>query len=198
MSTIHLFGNNNYPITNFGDLEKTLIVNKLMETEFSQRNEEWVGEFLKNIGEAKLQLGDPEIIMDPDGFPYMHLKTVSTGESFKAFVLKNEIPLLLEKTFGVIINPTNSKPDWIFSSGDILNYYLNEAFYTDETIFSKNVNAITIQKDEDILVGAPSEEILPTFVRRSIKEHLQHAGIKNPKSCSLRAITPMKRPCRKI
>ncbi|MHC8950488.1 hypothetical protein [Sphingobacterium hungaricum] len=181
MSTIHLFGNNNNPLTNFGDLEKTIRLNTLMETDFSARDENWISEFLDNLGESNLQLADSEVTILADGFPYMHLKTVSPNENFKAFVIKNELPLLLEKTFGVIINSHHERPDWVLSSGDILNYYLNQEFYTDNSVFSKSDSNIAIGKDEDILVGAPSEAILPLFTRESLREYFVYAGVKNPK-----------------
>lgn len=164
-----------------GDLEKTIIINQLMEVPFEQRNEKWRDDFLSNIAGANLKLGDPEVIMSNDEFPYFQLQTVSAGESFKAFVIENQIDAVLEQGFGIVINPHLSNPDWVFSYGDLVNLKLNGEFYTDKSVFSNTKAYQSIGQNEDILVGQPSEGIFPTPLRNNIREFLQYAGVKTPK-----------------
>ncbi len=164
-----------------GDLEKTITINQLMGTAFSERDEQWRDQFLNHIDGANLKLGEPEVAISKDGFPYIQLQTVSTGESFQAFVIKNQLDTILEQGFGIAINAHLNQPDWIFSYGDLVNLKLNGSFYTDNKVFSDPKEYLGIDKDEKILVGQPSEEIFPNFLRRQIREFLQYSGIKNPK-----------------
>lgn len=173
--------NNNQQDSLLGDLEKTITINQLMGTAFSERDEQWRDQFLNHIDGANLKLGEPEVAISKDGFPYIQLQTVSTGESFQAFVIKNQLDTILEQGFGIAINAHLNQPDWIFSYGDLVNLKLNGSFYTDNKVFSDPKEYLGIDKDEKILVGQPSEEIFPNFLRRQIREFLQYSGIKNPK-----------------
>ena len=165
----------------FGDLEKTIIINNLMTTPFEERNAQWRADFLRNISGANLKLGNPEVVMSDDNFPYFQLETVSTGENFKAIVLDHQLDSILEQGFGVVINAHLSRPDWVFSYGDLINLKLNKEFYTDKSIFSNPKKNQSIGQDEEILVGQPAEEILPAILRANIREFLQYEGVKNPK-----------------
>lgn len=174
--------NKNEQQPNFlGDLEKTIIINQLMEVPFADRNEQWRDDFLSHIAGANLKLGDPEVIMSNDGFPYIQLQTVAPDESFQAFVLQNQLDVILEQGFGVAINAQSGQPDWVFSYGDLVNLKLNHFFYSEVSLFSNPSEYLGIGQDEDILVGQPSEDIFPGYLRRQVKEFLQYSGVKNPK-----------------
>src|SRR5690606_5496513 len=91
------------------------------------------------------------------------------------------LDIILEQGFGVVINAHLEQPDWIFSYGDLVNLKLNGSFYTDNRMFSNPDEYVGISKDEEILVGQPSEDIFPSFLRRHIREFLQYTAVKNPK-----------------
>ena len=174
--------NETNPEVGLGDLEKTVILNSLLEVPFDQRDEKWVSSFLQSIDQANLKLGSPEVVIASDGFPYIQLQTVTTDESFQAFVISKQLPTILMQGFGIVINPQNERPDWVFSYGDICNYELNDTFYSEESIFSKNKEQVVIGQDEKILVGQPSDTILPKYLKKQLREFLQHAGLKTPKA----------------
>lgn len=180
MKTVHLFDNNNTP-NSLGSLEKTIHIQHALETPLAARDAAWIDHFLQNIDECNLQLADTEVAIANDGYPYVHVNTVESGTSFQAFVIKNELETLLRNGFGLVINAKNVKPDWMFSYGDLLNYKLNKEFYTDDSIFSAHGRDFVISPDEKILVGQPSEDILPLQTRQHIREYLGFSGIKNGK-----------------
>lgn len=165
-----------------GDLEKTVTLNALLEIPFEQRDQTWVNTFLDNVAEANLKIGQPEVVIASDGFPYVQLQSVHTDENFQAFVINKQLPTLLMQGFGVVINSQNTQPDWVFSYGDIVNYELNDTFYTETSIFSHNKENVAIGSDEKILVGYPSDSILPKYLRNQLREFLKHAGIETPKA----------------
>lgn len=183
MSTIHLFDDSNNASDNrLGDLEKTIIINNLMEVPFGERDEEWRDTFLTNIAASTLKLAETEVVIGPDGFPYFQLESAPKDQNFQAFVIKNRLKdFVIPKGFGIAINTQYENPDWVFTYGDLVNYFLNDEFYTDNSIFSRKNEQTVIGKDEEILVGQPSEVILPQVARAQLREFLDYYGVKNPK-----------------
>lgn len=89
---------------------------------------------------------------------------------------------LLTSGFGVVINPIPNSADWVLSYGDILNLHLNKTFYTTiETPFSKKKSNTIITANEKVMIGQPSETILPKQTRQLISEFLKMNGVKSPK-----------------
>lgn len=166
-----------------GDLNKTDILFKLVQTPQNERDEKWRQTFLDNIVQASFCCGDPQVITGPDGFPYFQLFLPEPNKEFQCYVIDRlKDDFLLTLGFGVIINPTPNSADWVLSCGDILNLYLNKTFYTTtETPFSKAANDETITKNEKLLIGQPSETILPKQTRKLLSEFLQMNGVKSPK-----------------
>src|SRR5690606_2988269 len=118
----------------------------------------WRDRFLGNIAGANLKLGDPEVILSNDGFPYVQLQTVKNDESAQAYVIEHQLEVLLEQGIGVVVNAHLEQPDWVFSYGDLVNLKQCGSYYTDKSFFSNPKQYNSIGQDEDILVGQPSEE----------------------------------------
>ncbi|QJD94618.1 hypothetical protein HH214_01395 [Mucilaginibacter robiniae] len=166
-----------------GDLEKTELVYNLVQTPKSERDENWQKAFLQNVIQASFRCGEPQVITGPDGFLYFQLFLPEPNKSFQCYVIdKMKDDFLLSSGFGVVINPTPNSVDWVFSYGDILNLHLNKTFYTTEkTPFSRRVNDETIDKNEKVMIGQPSEAILPQQTRQLLAELLKINGVENPK-----------------
>ena len=166
-----------------GDLTKTDILYKLVQTPQNERDETWQQTFLENISQASFRCGDPQIITGPDGFPYFQLFLPEPNKSFQCFVIeKMKDNFLLASGFGIVINPTTNSADWVLSYGDILNLHLNNTFYTTtETPFSRETSDETIAENENVMIGQPSETILPKQTRHLIAEFLKMNEVKTPK-----------------
>lgn len=174
--------NNNVPHEKTqGDLEKTVILQQLMQTAFEARDEQWRDSFLSVIDSAILKMSSQEIVIGKDGFPYLQVETVQPEEQFKAFVISQELPTILQQGLGIVINAQEKHADWVFSYGDIVNLELNDEFYTDDSIFSKQQANLSIQADEQVLIGQPSDTILPKYLRAQLREFLHHFGLRHPK-----------------
>jgi len=168
-----------------GDLEKTVIINTLMQTPFDQRDECWRDRFLGSVDGANLKLSPQEVVIASDGYPYFLLETVRPDENFKAFVINQQLPKILQSGFGVVINMHHARPDWVFSYGDIVNLELNDEFYTNESIFSENQKYVTLSPGEKVAIGQPSENILPLYLRTQLRDFLTQAGVATPKAMLL-------------
>ncbi|MES2138989.1 MAG: hypothetical protein V4511_04735 [Bacteroidota bacterium] len=167
----------------FGDLNKTKEIYNLVKVPPSDRDENWKIEFLSNLSSASFRCGDPQVIKGPDGFPYFQLFLPEPNKSFQCYVIdRMQNDFLLESGFGVVIIQTGKQPDWVLSYGDILNLHLNKTFYTiGKTAFSREMKDEVIQKEEEIMIGQPSETILPKATRKLLDSFLKMNGIKSPK-----------------
>ncbi len=166
-----------------GDLNKTNEIFQLVNVPQEQRDENWNKSFLFNLSKASFRCGEPQVITGPDGFPYVQLFLPEPNKSFQCYVIdRMKDDFLLETGFGIVINPTNERADWVLSNGDILNLHLNNTFYLSEkTPFSKETNDEIISENEQVMVGQPSEKILPSTTRKLLREYLKMNGIQEPK-----------------
>lgn len=181
MSTLHYFDADKNGKNISGNPEKTHAVQQLIRISREQRDQQWIADLLQNIDECTLKLGNPEVAIANDGFPYMNAQTLESDKDRGAFVITNEIDRLIQQGFGIVINAGAGHPDWLFSAGDLLNYRLNGEFYTDNSLFSDHGANFDIPADEKILVGHPSVEILPDIARQHIRDFLENVNVKNGK-----------------
>ncbi len=167
-----------------GDLEKTGIIDQLIKTPHEQRDATWQQAFLAAAAQASFKCGNPQLISGPDGFPYFQLFLPEANKAFQCYVINHmKDDFLLSSGYGVVINPTAEQPDWVFTYGDIVNLHLNQTFYTTEkTAFSRNALQDEVLKEkEEVLVGQPSESLLPAATRQVLKDFLQTQGVATPK-----------------
>ena len=163
------------------DITKTQTMVDLFKIPQEQRDDNWRQTFYDNVQSASYACGNPQTFTGPDGFPYFVLKTPEANKPFESFCIRNmKDDFLMEKGFGVAINPRDNSVDWVFSYGDIVNLHLNKEFFTKtDTVELENVE--TIKKDEKVLLAQPSESYLPRQTRQALKVFLQSVGIKKPK-----------------
>ena len=163
------------------DITKTQVMVDLFQIPQEQRDDNWRQTFYDNVQTASYACGNPQIFTGPDGFPYFILRTPEPNKPFESFCIRNmKDDFLLDKGFGVAINPRENSVDWVFSYGDIVNLHLNKEFFS-KTDTVEIENEVTIKKDEKVLISQPSESFLPGQARQCLKAFLQSIGIKRPK-----------------
>ena len=163
------------------DITKTQVMVDLFQIPQEQRDDNWRQTFYDNVQTASYACGNPQIFTGPDGFPYFILRTPEPNKPFESFCIRNmKDDFLLDKGFGVAINPRENSVDWVFSYGDIVNLHLNKEFFS-KTDTVEIENEVKIKKDERFLIAQPSESFLPGQARQCLKAFLQSIGIKRPK-----------------
>ncbi len=169
-----------------GNLEHTALVKSLLETPKENRGDDWVISFLSHVATASFICGEPQVIEGPDKFPYFQIFLPKPATSFQCYVIENMIEdFLLENGFGVALEPKGNEVEWVLTYGDLLHYSVHKTFaYPTNHAFVKysNDNEV-LDVNEQVLVGAPSESILPAFARKVIKSFLQTQGVEEPKVC---------------
>jgi hypothetical protein len=164
-----------------GDLQKTQILGELFLTAHEQRDEAWKNSLLQNVAEASFTCGNPQVIEGPDGFPYFQLLMPEPYKPFTCYVIKNmNEEFLLKQGIGVALFQQNAqRPEWVFSCGDLLNYFLNGEFYAESKI--KNSGTEVLQQNEEVLVVQPSEKFLPHVTRNLLRQLMIHHNITDVK-----------------
>lgn len=164
-----------------GDLYKTQVLAELFNVLTAKPDEKWQQTFFENVADASFMCGDPQVIQGPDGFPYFELNIPRPNTEFQCFVLRHlKDDFLLQNGFGVVIHPAKSPPDWVFTYGDIVNFHLRNEFYTnipEGTLPSEEI----ITEEEQVLIGQPSQALLPQHTRNVLRVFLKYHGIQDAK-----------------
>jgi len=114
----------------------------------------------------------------PDNFPYVNLKLRAKNEN--QTTLKEIAEKALIEGFGVTINKSANKVDWVFSLGDFISLARSGI------LVSHNGNAgfqsKRVEEEIKVQVGAPNEDIIPMAVRKHLRNYMQTTlKIANPK-----------------
>lgn len=169
-----------------GNLEHTALIDQLLRVPREERDDEWVGQFLSHVATASFVCGEPQVIQGPDNFPYFQIFIPEANKPFQCYVLEHMLDdFLLENGLGVALEPKDGQVEWILTYGDLLHYSVHRTFaIPNDHVFGKGKEGDeVIQQDEQVLVGAPSEYILPVPARAVIKSFLNAQGVAEPKVC---------------
>jgi len=105
----------------------------------------------------------------PDNFPYLNLKLRAENEN--QTTLKKIAEKALIEGFGVTINKSADKVDWVFSLGDFIS--LARAGILVSHNGNGGFQSKTIEEEMKVQVGTPNEDIIPVAVRRHLRNYLQ-------------------------
>jgi hypothetical protein len=159
------------------DLQKTQALGALFVVPPERRDDAWRARFFENIAEASLACGNPQVSQGPDGFPYFALSMPQAGKPFDAFCVAHVLDLCIEKGFGIVINPAQGNPDWVFTYGDLCDFRTRGTFEDEPVPAPPEPSAAGRQ----VMVGAPSEEFLLPSARAVIRAFLKQVGVKEPR-----------------
>ena len=174
----------------YGDLEKTQILNELFAVAKDARDDQWQQQVIRNLAEASFRCGDPQLLTGPGGFPYFTLFIPEENQPFTCYVLSHMVDdFLFERGWGVVINLHGNQPDWLLTYGDVVNYKINKEFYSAPQVPDLPPSGI-LEKEEQVLVGQPSDLLLPPQVRDAMRQYLEHHGHKDVKIVLLSRQTP--------
>ncbi|MEI6948983.1 hypothetical protein V9K67_17485 [Paraflavisolibacter sp. H34] len=166
--------------TGLAEEEKIRLLDRLFNIPPDQRDEQWQEIVSTHIAEAPFRAGEPKVMLGPDNFPYFVLQLPEAGAPFEKFTITSmKDEFLLEKGFGVVINPRGKGVEWVFTYGDIVNFHLTGKFFSPRPQAASEEKEV-IQEDEQILVAQPSESYLPQQARAVLREHLVAHGFNDP------------------
>lgn len=147
---------------------------ELLKIEDRDRNAQWEDEFLTRLTEGKITVLSPDPQTGPDQWPYLLVST-DVGEDSAQQVLG----WLAEKGIGMAVNPTKEYPDFVLTYGMIWNFRETGRFI-DRRIVPQD-GAVEYDPKTLKTSGPPTEQYLPTYVRRIIKQFWSDQGVLNPR-----------------
>jgi hypothetical protein len=107
--------------------------------------------------------------LGPDNFPYLNLKL--RGENENQTTLKEIAEKALSEGFGVTINKSANKVDWVFSLGDFIP--LARAGMLVSHDGNVGFQSKRLEEETKVQLGAPNEDVIPIAVRKHLRNFLQ-------------------------
>jgi hypothetical protein len=157
------------------DISKVEPLLKLLRTPANGRDAAWSESFYSTVVDASFRCETPQIFNGPDGFPYFSLLSPEPLKTFDSFCICNLVEPATEKGFGIAINRQADGVDWVFSYGDLLTLRLTGSLKSSSVLSPEPPKTITIEKEETVLLGAPSESYLPSYARAVIRAFMQQS-----------------------
>ena len=149
---------------------------ELLETDVENRDQAWESAFLKALPQAPARVLSPDPQEGPDHWPYL---MVEAGGAQDDDSIDNVIAWLSTKGIGLAVNPSKPSPDYVLTYGMIWNFRERGEFLTHAT--APKAGLFEIKSGQQLWVGAPTAQYLPTYVRSVIKQFFADQGIFAPK-----------------
>ncbi len=155
-------------------------IDDLLKIDIEQRDQAWEQGFLQALPAAPVKVLNPEPQEGPDHWPYLLIEVGGAGADDQ---VANVIGWLSTKGIGLVINPHKPSPDFVLTYGMIWNYRERGEFLTaiETSDAAAAAKRFEIQDGQQLWVGVPSEQFLPTYVRAVVKQFFADQGIFTPK-----------------
>lgn len=134
-------------------------------------------ESFKNLANARVSLEFPEAKAGPDGWPYLFVKTSSEGTE----PLPKIIEWLCEKGIGLVVNAHKGEPDEILTYGMVWGFKVYGHLEGGADLARQPSGKFQIEDGQKVIAGEPTEEFLPKYARKILKDFLVQQGVLRPK-----------------
>ena len=155
------------------DLAKTEIVEQLLSQPHDQRDGAWLQRFYDAVPDASMAAAEPQMQHGPDGFPYFWLHLPPVGEAFSTFSLNHIREVCTDNGWGCVLATRDGQPGWVFTYGSMWSLRLWGAL---DTVPAGAVRRMP-EAGAQLLVAAPSEELMPSWARRVLRSWFEYNGL---------------------
>ncbi len=137
----------------------------------------WENQLLEILPKIQVRILSEDPQVGPDGWPYLFVDTDSSAKE----PLQKVLFWLAERGIGLVLNPTKAYPDYVLSYGMI--WYYRKYGQFENVVSSKPAGQeVVVQADQKVQIKKPSEESLPSYARKIIKEFFRDQGVYSPKA----------------
>lgn len=159
------------------DLAKTDVLIKLFATPREARDDAWRASFFEAVVDASMASRESQVLHGPDGFPYFVLDRPPVGRPFTPFCVSNVLEHCTEQGLGIVVDPDHG-PEWVFTYGDLFSLRAYGSFEGDPVDREAPQGPATevLSSGTQVMIGAPSEQMLPSWARRVVGSFLKHAA----------------------
>ena len=124
-------------------------LDQLLDAPAESRDPNWENEFFHQITTSNVNILSPEPQTGPDSWPYLMVESDSEAKESVQKILH----WLSDKGIGLVLNPTEEYPDYIFTFGMIWHFKETGLFIRPQSEVAKGAIEISGQ---DIFAGSPS------------------------------------------
>lgn len=148
---------------------------EVLDVPENQRDSAWEIQFFHALAEGKLEICEEEPQNGPDGWPYLLTKSGdSSRESFQKV-----LHWLSDKGIGLVINPHKEFPDYVFSYGMLWFFKETGLFFREHRVLKEGAFEFEIRDIKS--AGEPTENYLPGYVRKVLREFFIQQGVLTPR-----------------
>lgn len=145
----------------------------VLKTKPENRDFDWEERFFKAVTEAKLHVLAAEPQTGPDGWPYL-LTSNAEGATDSA---QQILHWLSDKGIGLVVNPEQEYPDYVFNWGMIWHFKETGRFVLPQDQMAPLDGKVEIQDKSKMIAGPPTEKYLPKYVRQILKDFFRDQGL---------------------
>jgi hypothetical protein len=148
-----------------------MTLKELVEIPDSERSNAWENQFFQALTSGSLKLLAPDPQTGPDNWPYLLAETGDDATEPTASL----IHWLAERGVGLAINPRKEYPDYVFSYGMIWSFKESGFFF--KPVQERPTGTVQFETSRLMHAGPPTEEFLPGYVRKILREFFRDQGI---------------------
>ena len=151
-------------------------VAQLLQTPYEARDDEWTSTFSTAFLHAVFEVAEPEHFQGPDGVWY-HRFLVPRTEQFQGMVPGTDLDRIIGSFGGIALFNGSDEPAYVFSPGDVLSLRLyGQIEAKGDGAWDQQPSETTFSETSQVLVGAPSESLLPSMCRQAAKHVMGSVG----------------------
>jgi hypothetical protein len=147
------------------------------------RGAKWRHRFYDLLEVVRFHPRDKRVFLGPDGFPYYALDVPEGGEEGEVAV-PDLLELATDRGFGIAIAPEGESAAWVFTCGDLATRRAFGGYEFPRLGFVPGAHPMlreVVKETQRMEVLAPSEGMLPLYVRRLLDQYFRHTlGIEHP------------------
>lgn len=143
----------------------------LLKEPYENRDLNWEDKFFMAFTNSHIEVLSPEPQQGPDGWPYImtESKPGATEPVQKLF------HWLADKGIGLVVNPKKEYPDFVFTYGMVWHFRQTGLFYRRQEDIKSG--PVALEQGQKIKTGPPTEEYLPSHVRKILKDFFRDQGL---------------------
>ncbi len=160
------------------DPAATRDVEQLLAVPEDERDPEWLRTFHAVVADAPLASQHPQLIQGPDGFGYFALELPPAGPLAEPYTIRHVQEPCTVGGFGCVVHDREGRPAWVFRYGEMWALRAEGRFDTRPE--GDAGGSVTVEAGEQVLVGAPSDDVLPGWARTVLRIAVGHLDVEVP------------------
>ncbi len=153
----------------------------LLGLPIEERSERWGWEVLEAVPDAHLKINNPEAQTTnaPNGLQY-YFCYPDLGHGDPGIVARNSIEELTNGVTGLVLVQPEERVEFVVTPGDLAAFRMFGAFHVPDSWSNGGSESENGGDPAQVLLGSPSEEFLPSFLKGNIAAIYEFLKIENP------------------